>query len=390
MTLNDLLKTGIMLVLISGPALAQVPLPDYLGSEVGYTNARTLAGGGATGLEAGPASLFGNPAMLAFARTSAVEVGYGLKLASETRTRIVYDQFENSLGEVAIAENIHSSAIPGPLAGLYRSCRLAVGAGLAETRDFNYTYLKEYRDDFYIKTGEDRIEQSGGIYDAGLGAAYQLLDWLSVGARGSFRFGGRRLNEWQIRGADTSLVADTGTMSGIGFGAGLAARPVGRLTVAADFASGASYSGWSRIAWATPPAYLGRYPWSARLGLSYRVPGSLPSTVSAEARFQAWKTVDSTFSNLLVVRAGVEHTMLNFVSLRYGFGVEPQPFDPTIQRLNAAFGLGFNAVVVKIDVGMLFTHDLLGPMNFSAPLTENDLKIYGDRSNFAVTISRSF
>jgi hypothetical protein len=120
------------------------------------------------------------------------------------------------------------------------------------------------------------------------------------------------------------------------------------------------------------------------------VPGSLPSTVMAEARYQAWRTVDSTFSNLLVVRAGVEHTMLNFVSLRYGFGVEPQPFDPTIQRLNAGFGLGFDADVVRIDIGMLFTHDLLGPANFSSPLTESDLKIYGDRSNFAVTISRSF
>jgi len=152
---------------------------------------------------------------------------------------------------------------------------------------------------------------------------------------------------------------------------------------------------WSDRAIAVPPestmpGYIGSYPWSARLGISYRAPGALPSTVTAEVRYQAWHSVDTVLSNLLVVRAGVEHTLLNFVSLRYGFGVEPQPFDPTLQRINAGFGLGFDAGIAHIDVGALLTHDVIGPYNFSEQLAETDLRIYENRSYFAVTVSRSF
>jgi hypothetical protein len=367
-------------------AAAQVPLHDYLGDEVIWCNARMLASGGVYGLESGASAAFANPALLGFARRPAAELSYGLKVAAETRTRIVYDQFENSLGEIAVAENMHGSGIPGPLAAVYPLAPIAVGAGIAPVRDFNYTYLKEYRDDFYVKTGEDRVEQSGVLYNGSLGVAYNPVDWLAVGARGGYQFGSRRYESWQIRGADTTYFVDTGKPAGIGFGAGLAVKPIRRLAIAADFSSGMQSDKWSEA----DSGYVGKYPWSARLGLSYRVPGTLPSTVTAEARYKAWKSVDSTMSDLVVIRAGVEHTLLNFVSLRYGFGVEPQPYDPTIQRLNAGFGLGFDVGVAKIDVGALMTHDVIGPTDFSTPLSASDLKVYENRSHFAVTISRSF
>jgi hypothetical protein len=257
-------------------------------------------------------------------------------------------------------------------------------------RDFSYIYQKDYRDDFYVKIGEDRVEQSGAVYLAGLGVAARPVPWLAVGARAGYLFGSRNLEQRQIRGTDTTHVSDEGRMASIGFGAGLAVEPVRRLAVAADFCSGSRHDDWSGLSYTEPPQYLGKYPWQVRAGVLYRVPGSLPSVLSAEAEYEAWDAVDTTFANRLVVRAGVEHTMLNFVSLRYGFGVEPEPFDPTVQRVNAGAGLGFDAGFARIDLGMLFTHCVLDASGFSTPLAESDLKVYEDRSYFAFTVSRSF
>ena len=381
--------TIVALVLLCGFAVAQVPMRDYVGEEVTWHNARMLANGGLAGLEPGPAAVFGNPALLGFMAKPALALSYGLKVSSEVRTRVVYDQFENALGEVAIADNTHGYGMAGPVAGAYRFGPLAVGAGLAPVRDFSYYYYKEYRDDFYIKYGEDRVQQTGALYSGSVGLGYHPVSWLSVGAAGGYLYGTRRLETWAINGADTVHDLDSGSPAGLGFSGGIVAEPVARLGVSADFQSGVRLAKWSTAA-EVPVYFAGQLPWAARLALSYRVPGSLPSTVTAEGKYQAWHSADAAYSNVLTVRAGVEHTMLSFVRLRYGFGVEPMPFDPTIQRADIGVGLGFDAGSMKIDVGLMTTRDLIGPQNFYDTLPQADLKVSESRNYFAVTVSREF
>jgi hypothetical protein len=378
-----------LVLLFCGLAVAQVPMRDYIGEEVTWHNARMLASGGLAGLEPGPAAVFGNPALLGFVSRPALALSYGLKVSTEVRTRIVYDQFENALGEVAIADNVHGYGVPGPIAGAYRFGPLAVGAGLAPVRDFSYSYYKEYRDDFYVKFGEDRVQQTGALYNGSLGLGYRPVPWLSVGATGGYVFGSRRLETWAINGADTVHFLDYGKPAGIGFSGGLVAEPLQRLRVGADFQSGVMLNNWS-TAVEVPAYFEGRLPWSARLGLSYRVPGSLPSVATVETKYQAWHGVDNVYSNVLTVRAGVEHTMLSFARLRYGFGVEPMPFDPTIQRADIGMGLGFDAGPMKIDFGLMMTRDIIGPGNFYTTLPQSDLKIHESRNYFSVSISREF
>ena len=383
------LKLFVLLVAAAATLFGQVPIRDFLGEEVTWQNARMLAYGGLKGLEPGPSAVFGNPAVLGYLVRPAAELSYGLRVATELRTRIAYDEFENALGEVSIADNIHGHGIVGPLAGAYRFGSLGVGVGIAPLRDFTYQYTKEYRDDFYVKVGEDRVEQAGTLYTANLGAAYKVAEWLSVGAAGGYRFGSRSLESWQIMGAETTYTRDAGKPSGIGFAGGIIARPIPRLGIGVDYQSG-GIGNWSDAESMATGVAAADLPWSGRLALSYRVPGTLPSTVFAEGRYEAWDGVDSLYSNILTVRAGVEHVMLNFVRLRYGFGVEPMQFDPTIQRADIGFGVGFDAGVAKIDFGALMTRNLLGPDNFYQPLTQTDLKIHESRSYFALTISREF
>ncbi len=378
---------SLLLALVSfGFAAAQVPMASYLGRELGYASAKTLSRGGVAALDAGPGALFTNPALLASARQTTIEGGYAIKVAAETRTRVVYDQFENTLGEVAIAENINSVGLPGPLTGVLRVGQLGLGIGIAAVRDFSYRYRKEYRDDFYVLTGEDRVEGTGLLYDAGLGFGVRPVPWFGFGARGGFGFGTRSLEVWSIRGPDTTLISETGRPRGFFYSGGLVVMPSGRLILAGDFSGSSSFKNWTEAEVATDH----EYPWAARVGVSFRAPGTLPSTFVAEARYAAWKVVDSLFSNSLMIRAGVEHTMLNYVNLRYGFGVEPQYYDPTLQTLSAGFGLGFDAGVLRVDVGALFQHDVSEPEHFWQPLWESDVKVQSTRSRIAVTASRSF
>lgn len=369
-------------LLSTGVTVAQVPLPDYFGSELRFTNARTLATGGATALDVGPGAAFANPALLASGR-SMVEGSFGLVTNAEQRTRVVYDQFDNTLGELAVAENISAHGIPGPLTGSWRRGAIGVGVGVVPVRDFGYRHLREYRDEFYVKTGEDRVVQAGVFYQAGAGFAYRPLEWFSAGIRAAYGFGGRSYESWRVRGPETTYVHDEGRLGSTGFGVGLALEPVRRLMLGIDWASGIIVDAWSDA----ESAAFG-YPWTGRAGVRYRAPGSLPSTFSAELDYTGWHFVDSTLSSVLAVRAGVEHIMLSFARLRYGFSVEPEPFDISVHRLGAGVGVGFDAGPIRIDLGALFSRVTLDAYGFSVPLSEADLKVHGNRSSIAVTLSR--
>jgi hypothetical protein len=381
------------LVLSSAVAVAQVPLRDWVGEEVFWHDARSLARGVVAGPDVGAAAVFSNPAGLAFLRGPVVQLGYGVRVAAEQRTRIVYDQFENALGELAYADNIRAGGIPGAFAAA-RTLGSAAGAvGLTQVRSFQYRYVKEYRDDFYVKVGEDRVVQTGALYLVGAAASYRVLDRLGLGVRGGYLFGNRRLESWHASGADTTFLKDDGKPTGAAFGAGVAANLLDRLTVAADFQSAYRLSNWRETVWnliPRPPSYEGRHPWVARLNLSYRVTGPLPGTASAEVGYHAWHGVDSALASVLAVRAGIEHRMLSLVRLRYGFGIEPRPEDPTIQVAGFGLGVGLDAGLFQVDLGARLVRDIIGPGQFWPELTESDARVYESRSYFAVTLWREF
>ncbi len=382
-------RAGALVLALVALAAAEVPLPAYWGRPV-PGSARDLAFGGLARLDAGPSSWLAAPAMLAFAARPAAEVTAGFNLAQEQRTRIVYDQFENAVGEVVVADNAHGSARFGPLAvAVPLAGRLGIAAGIAPVASWDYDYYKAYRDDFYAIIGEDIVRQSGTLYAAGLGVGVKAHPKLGIGATASYRFGARRLDITTIRQPDTTFELETGKPSGIGFGAGLAVEPVARLVINAGYSGGTKLAGW-RQADEGHAAVDRAQPHAVKLGLAYQAPGALPSRVMAELGYELWHGADTTLSNTLVARAGVEHLMLNSVRLRYGFGVEPEPFDPTVQVVQAGAGVGFDAGIMKVDIGARFTRDVLGSSLFRTPLNPSDQTVHESGGELALTLSREF
>ncbi len=369
---------------------AALPLRIYWGEQTSWRNARDLAFAGMNRFDPGPGAVFHSPAQLGFVDRPGVELSYGLKLSSEQRTRTVYDQFENAIGEVVVADNLGTAGIPGPMAGVFPLFgKGAVGVGIGPVIDFSYRYYKEFRDDFYNVIGEDRIVQSGTVLNAGLGFGFRPLSWLSLGASGGYMFGSRELESWSIRYPDSVYEHESGNPTGIAYSAGLCFQPLSRLSLDLGYCGSTELSNWQDGDSVSEAVSLAR-PWDVRFGISYQGSGILPSRVMAEVSYRAWSDVDTTYSNILQARAGVEHTMLNFLKLRYGFGVEPLPFDPSIQLAQVGAGVGFDVGLARIDVGAMFQRDVVGPSLFHGTLTPEDQRVYETEAVLAVTVSREF
>ncbi len=369
---------------------ADVPLRVYRGVPADWHNARNLAGTGLAGFGPDAGAVLARPGILGFADRPGFELSYGLKWTSEQRTRTVYDQFENAIGEVTVADNVGIVPVTGSAAGVMPLFgRFAVGLGVAPVLDFGYRYDKEHRDDFYVRIGEDRVEQNGMLYAGKLGIGVRVLDWLSVGANGAYLTGTRELDLWTIRGSDTTHESESGSPSGLAFAGGFGLKPLSGLMLDVEFESGTKLNDWAS-ADSVLPAGERSLPWSGKLALAYYAPGILPAGITAEVSYHCWDDVDTTASNVIVAALGVEHTMLDFVKLRYGVGIEPMPFDPTVQLVRVGVGAGFDVGAALVDVGMMFCRDAIGPGHFRTRLDPDDQKVYETSGVFGITVRREF
>ncbi|MCX7732802.1 MAG: hypothetical protein N2248_06535 [candidate division WOR-3 bacterium] len=337
-------------------AFASVPVRNWWGEE----------------LSAEPSAIFLYPSKLTGYRGAAVFAGLGSSMLSEERTRLVYDQFENTIGEAAYADNISWSLHFGPFAGVYRWRGFGFGAGLTQVRDFSYQYLKEYLDDFYVKIGEDRVEQSGGIWTGALAVGYSPVSWLEIGAGGRYLYGQRRLELVHIRVPETSAVSLKSSIRGAGWqaGAGFVSRAGWRVDACYQSAirSGSGDSDTIR-----------KLPWCAGIAAELNVPGVLPARMLAEAKLSGWSEVDSGFRNVLSVRAGIEHRLLNRVRMSYGFGVDPLFSNSAVHRLLGRFGLGFDISRLRLDFNLQASREELDAGDFALPVEPADIRVYQDR-----------
>lgn len=381
-----------LLLLAAGVGLgATLPLGAFYGTPVDWQGARDLGLGGMRFSEPGPGAVFGNPGLLGLCDRPAVSVTYGLGWSSEQRTRVVYDEFENAIGETVVADNLGMNGIPGPLAAVAPVLgRLGVAVGVSAARDFTYRYSVELRDDFYNVIGEDRVEATGTLWDAGLGVGVRAFDWLSVGASGGYRFGTRELESRTVRVPDTTRTYESGKPSGIRYSAGLVARPLEPLWLDASFRGGTGLAEFTSADSTSGQALDLAEPMEVRLGLRYQAPGVLPSRVMAEVSYETWSSVDTLYSDVFTFRAGVEHRMLNSVRLRYGLGIAPLAWDPTVQVIQLGGGVGFDTRLAKVDCGVRFERDVIGPGQFRGELTPDDLTVYETNAVLAVSLSREF
>ncbi len=346
--------TAVWVALLSASFLvANVPVRNWWGIEI-YPE---------------PAAVFFNPACLGFYNRPMLTLGMGGLILNEERTRLVYDRFENTIGEAVYADNTSLCWRFGTAAGIYRFRNFGFGAGVAPVRDFNYRYLKEQLDDYYVKIGEHRVEQSGQLNNASAGISFNPFNQLCLGIGGRYLFGSRQLTQLIIQLPDTTRLSSSGSPSGAGWFAGIGAALMPELKLDFGYQSAVQLKNWDS-------AGVRIEPWRLLAGAEFRATGVLPSKFRARVCLNGWSVTDSAYHNVLSVRLGVEHLLLNSVRLRYGFGLEPLFSDPGVQMPIADFGLGFNVNHLRLNLGLSVSREELVARHFILPVEPEDSRIY--------------
>ncbi|MGQ9678729.1 MAG: hypothetical protein ACUVUD_05550 [bacterium] len=350
-----LLTTGLLLVFV-GLTPGSIPVRDFLGDQLGFI----------------PTEMFSHQVILAgfneLRNRPRMSVGLGLKFASEQRLRPAYDQFENTIGEAVIADNISFNWIPGPVSFVYPMSRFWVKLAVAPARDFHYDYRKELRDDFYEKIGEDRLVQRGNLSAVNFDLAFKPFSFFAFGLGFRYAYGGRELESKTIRGMDTITFISRSNLKSPAWSIGVAVLPFSRFSVGLDYQSRISFSGQDSFG-------VKGYPWSGQIILDYQAAGELPSLVRVIAGMEGWAEVDHGLHNVIFLKSWVEHIMLNFVRLRYGFGLSPLCSDPSVHRIDALLGLGFTAGRYRLNLDGNLCREVLSASDFALPVVPEDIRV---------------
>ncbi|MBS4015416.1 MAG: hypothetical protein KGZ86_03165 [Candidatus Latescibacteria bacterium] len=366
------LRISIILLTMIIMTQASMPVDWYYGRRLSYTDATGLALAGVELFE--PNVFWSNPLSKSFAKP-VLTASYKVGILSERRTVKIYDSFDNTIGEVAIAENSFSRGDLGNLYFLMPFDFMNLSVGIRPQYSFDYYFYREYRDDFYTKVGETRLKTTGKVYNTSIMIGRQFMEKFGIGAGVNYYFGSRNyfyhdsILNGNVVNADTS-----GSPNGIGFTAGFSVQPLERLLINLTYQSSAKLNNF------IDEAVDVKYPDLYKLNVSYLAAGEIPTKLGLAVQYSDWQTIDPIFDKTVEVGFGVEHLLLNNVALRYGFRFEPSFTAPVVHNGAVSLGWGFTLGIVKIDAGAEIGRRIIYSENLMTA-DNDDLKIYQNTAN---------
>jgi hypothetical protein len=369
--------------------LANIPTDWYFGRVRDFTSARSLGLAGISTIIPSPAGMLINPALIGLIKQPSFELAADLNWTSEKRTKELYDQFENTIGEISVADNMFTNSKIGPIAITYPmsafgGARVCFGLGYAPVIDYNYYFTKELRDDFYQLIGDYEIKATGQTQSINFATGVNLNKLLSVGAGFFYSWGNHLLTQ------DTRPDVDSFNVKTLNFNFGIIPSLGERFKLGFDF-----QNRW-KMHWnysplqVYPPIIVYYWTNSIGFGASYNFPGDIPTVALTELRYIYWQNSDypDYWSNILNIRVGIEHIMFNGVALRYGFGVIPSSIKLIQPNVLVSLGLGFDIQSVRVDIGGNLQRRTLTSENFYYPIAEE--RVYQTFGDVVLSISKSF
>ncbi|MCX8015229.1 MAG: hypothetical protein N2748_04345, partial [candidate division WOR-3 bacterium] len=298
---------GVLLLFINS-AWAIMPADWYYGQAVNFTDAQSIALAGNELFK--PSVYLNNPLSKIISKVQ-FSVSYDFGFLQERRTRQVFDQFDNTVGEVAFVENLATNGAFGHLSILYPLPVLNLGFNISKQNNFDYYFYQEFRDDFYAKVGEEKLEVIGQLYDANLMIGKEFFDKLGVGVGLNYYFGSRKFLYRYQYGSERINADSTGKPNGVGFTAGFSFMPIDRLLIHLDYQSSVKLNKWLNDKSLT-------YPYQINLAVAYLAGGEIPTKIGINGQYTNWQAVNRSYQKIVEVGLGVEHLMFNYVALRYG------------------------------------------------------------------------
>jgi hypothetical protein len=378
-------KILIIIFLISsqvGINYGLVPTDWYYGRFFSYTSTLSLATGGAVLFE--PSAINPNP-LSRGAPYSIISAAYNIGTLNERRTRYLYDQFDNTMGEIAVTENTFSRGKLGLFKCLLPWRFFNLELRLIPYSSFDYYFYQEFRDDYYTKIGEEELKLQGDIYNATILVGREWADKLGMGGGINYLFGKRNYYYQRIITGGVSVpTVFSSTPKGIGFTIGISYTPFERL-------NGIIYYNHSvALKDLVSDGRELKYPSVLQFNLSYLAPSEIPTKLGVYLSYANLTHLDPKLDKSYKVGLGVEHTMLNLVSLSYGFRIESAGLNS--RPVSAIFCLGgtFDIKPAKCELGIEISRRELLPENFTIPNMIEADKIYENIINILMGIKLPF
>ena len=393
---------------------AGLPEVMWLGEPLTSQSAVSQAMGGSGFMEASALGALENPSLLGISRQGlSLELSGGADFFVEKRTRLVYDQFESSIGESEIAFNKNIGFFPGGAAVSIRGldglpASMAFAAGFRVPYVFGYSYDRTIRDAAYVTTGEEMLDISGQLSEFDLAVAFMPSESFSFGVAGGYLTGSRNVT-WEVWNVDPTqegtLATREETMSGIVTRGSLLFIPHSRVFVSAgiDYPMALSVSPSSTgdpVDWnvLSDTDYDMDMPMTVRLGSLY-VPGNrLRSRVAGEFYWRNEGSLEFQDQSLGLdnswgLRLGVENSLPGGPTARFGFSYSRSPITDDLDRMSFSTGLGFRAGEWNIDLGGSFSPDRWSQTDVSGLpsfISGDSLTVEETDTRVMVSISRVF
>ncbi len=369
----SIIAAGIISLLTAG-----LPEVMWLGEPVGSASAVSLGMGDCSFMEVSALGILENPALLGIADHGLeVEFSAGMDFSVEKRTRLVYDQFESSIGESEIAFNKGLSFFPGGAAVALRGIdglpeSLAFAAGFRVPAIYGYSYGRTVRDGSYVKTGQENLDISGMLSEFDLAVSFIPSDVFSFGLGGGYITGSRDVT-WEVTHVDPTLDGTRShrreSVSGIVTRGSILFAPDRRVFVSAAFEYPMSLSispetDGDSVSWnvLSETDYDLDMPMKIRLGSIYIPGNSLRSRFTGEFYWSSDGSLEFEDQNLGLknswgLNAGVENSLPGGPTARFGFGYSRSPIASALDRMSFTAGLGFNIGEWNLDLGASFSPD---------------------------------
>lgn len=360
-----------------------IPGDWYYGKTVHYCDGQSIGLAGTSTLKS--KSNFDKVGLISFIDTPQFILTYNLGFMSERRTKMLYDQFDNTVGEVAIAENLLTTGKLGTSGFVYPIKLLNLGLSIRPQYIFDYRFYQEFRDDFYAKIGEKEIKLSGAVYKTSFFVSKNFDRKIGVGAGINYFFGRRKFWYHDSIVYIRQLSAETtSSPKGVGFNLGIAFVPKPRLLIHLDYQSKTVLKNRTEVQNQVNQKYPDVLSW----GINYLASGEIPTQIGLNGQYTNWKCIQANFSRTVEMGIGVEHIFLNGVAFRYGFRLEPSFIPPIVHQGAVCFGWGFEVGTMRFDIGADIKRRIMGSENLLFS-NESDVKVYQNSGEIVITISKT-
>ena len=362
------------LMLVGGSALAATNLERAYGTpEIGLSARSRGMGGAGAALEGGVFSLVDNPAALALAKGTRLEIVAGVGRVSENRFVPLFDTFDSYVDETAIAvnDNLYGTANGG---ALYER-GWVVAAGVFQRFDPRYDYYDERRstattdqllaERFIRTTGVINSFTIGGAVPFGIRGAERYFTRGAVGASVNWYYGNLEDRDALVPHATTvSGYVETlnRSLTGLSLTVGGTVEVSERVRAALAWETGPLLTNEFSASIddsviSTPPLSRGLHlPPRVQGGIAYRPRNTMLTTFAMDVIWMPWSWIHDEMApgqellDTWDVRFGLEHVYYNRLPGRIGFRYQRSYEMREADRVTFTLGGGYQVDRFALDL----------------------------------------